>query len=122
KPVRMLAWLVVVLVAGAGVFAGLNMMYGAVAGRIREIATLQAVGYRRRAILASLIQEGMLLAAAASLLAGLVALFWLNGTAVRFTMGAFTLRVDSVALLVGCGTGLLLGVVGALPPAIKALR
>lgn len=122
KPVRMLAWLVVVLVAGAGVFAGLNMMYGAVAGRIREIATLQAVGYRRRAILASLIQEGVILAATASLLAGLVAMFWLNGMAVRFTMGAFALRVDSVALLVGCGTGLLLGIVGAIPPAIKALR
>jgi ABC-type lipoprotein release transport system permease subunit len=122
KPVRMLAWLVVALVAGAGVFAGLNMMYGAVAGRIREIATLQAVGYRRRAILASLIQEGMLLAATASLLAGLIAMFWLNGMAVRFTMGAFALRIDSVALLIGCGTGLLLGIVGAIPPAIKALR
>lgn len=122
KPVRMLAWLVVFLVAGAGVFTGLNMMYGAVAGRIREIATLQAVGYRRRAVLASLIQEGALLAAAASLLAGVIAMFWLNGMAVRFTMGAFTLRVDSVALLVGCGTGLLLGIVGAIPPAIKALR
>ena len=122
KPVRMLAWLVVFLVAAAGVFAGLNMMYGAVAGRIREIATLQAVGYRRRAVLVSLVQEGALLAAAASLLAGLVALLWLNGMAVRVTMGAFALRVDSVALLVGCGTGLLLGIVGAIPPAIKALR
>lgn len=122
KPVRMLAWMVVFLVAGAGVFAGLNMMYGAVAGRIREIATLQAVGYRRRAILLSLIQEGALLAAAASLIAGLLALTLLNGMAVRFTMGAFALRVDSVALLVGCGTGLLLGILGAIPPAIKALR
>jgi putative ABC transport system permease protein len=122
RPVQMLAWLVVLLVAGAGVFAGLNMMYGAVAGRIREIATLQAVGYRRRAVLLSLIQEGAVLAAAASLLAGLIALTWLNGKAVRFTMGAFTLNVDSVALLVGCGTGLLLGVIGAIPPAIKALR
>ena len=122
KPVRMLAWLVVFLVAGAGVFAGLNMMYGAVAGRVREIATLQAVGYRRRAILLSLVQEGALLAAAASLLAGLVALVLLNGTAVRFTMGAFVLRVDGVSLLIGCGAGLVLGIVGALPPAIKALR
>jgi len=122
KPVRMLAWLVVFLVAAAGVFAGLNMMYGAVAGRIREIATLQAVGYRRRAILVSLVQEGALLAAAASLLAGLVALLWLNGMAVRVTMGAFAIRVDSVALLIGCGTGLLLGIVGAIPPAIKALH
>ena len=122
KPVRLLAWLVVFLVAGAGIFAGLNMMYGAVAGRIREIATLQAVGYRRRAVLLSLVQEGALLAAAASLMAAMVALLWLNGTAVRFTMGAFTLRVDSVALLIGCGTGLILGIFGAIPPAIKALR
>ena len=122
RPVRMMAWLVVLLVAGAGVFAGLNMMYGAVAGRIREVATLQAVGYRRRAILLSLIQEGALLAAAASLLAGLIALVWLNGLAVRFTMGAFVLRVDSVALLVGGGAGLVLGIAGAIPPAMKALR
>ncbi|MCA9124912.1 MAG: ABC transporter permease [Planctomycetales bacterium] len=122
KPVRLLAWLVVVLVSGPGVFAGLNMMYGAVAGRIREIATLQAIGYRRRAILLSLIQEGVLLAAAASLLSGVIALSMLNGMAVRFTMGAFTLRIDSVAILVGCGVGLILGVLGAMPPALKALR
>lgn len=122
KPVRLLAWFVVVLVSGAGVFAGLNMMYGAVAGRIREIATLQAIGFRRRAILLSLVQEGVLLAAAGSLLSGLIALTMLDGMAVRFTMGAFTLRIDSVAIMIGCGVGLLLGVVGALPPALKALR
>lgn len=122
RPVRLLAWLVVLLVAGAGLFAGMNMMYGAIAGRIREIATLQAVGYRRRAILLSLIQEGVVMAAAASLLAGLFALSVLNGHAVRFTMGAFALKIDSFALIVGCGAGLILGALGALPPAIKALR
>lgn len=122
KPVRLLAWSVVVLVSGAGIFAGLNMMYGAVAGRVREIATLQAIGFRRHAILISLVQEGVLLAAAGSLLSGVIALTMLNGVAVRFTMGAFTLRIDSVAILIGCGVGLLLGVVGALPPALKALR
>ncbi|QEG00353.1 FtsX-like permease family protein [Stieleria maiorica] len=122
KPVRVLAWLVVALVSGAGVFAGLNMMYGAVAGRVREIATLQAIGFRRRAILVSLIQEAVLLAAAGSLLSGVIALALLNGMAVRFTMGAFTLRIDGVAILIGCGVGLSLGVLGALPPALKALR
>jgi putative ABC transport system permease protein len=122
KPVRLLAWLVVALVAGSGVFAGLNMMYGAVAGRVREIATLQAVGYRRRAVVVSLVQEGALLASAASLLAGMIALFWINGMAVRFTMGAFALRVDSIAILLGCGIGLFLGIVGAIPPAIRAFR
>ncbi|OYW24606.1 MAG: ABC transporter substrate-binding protein, partial [Planctomycetales bacterium 12-60-4] len=122
KPVRLLAWMVVLLVSGAGIFAGLNMMYGAVAGRVREIATLQAIGYRRRAILISLIQEGVLLSAAGSLVSGFIALTLLNGMAVRFTMGAFTLRIDGVAILIGFGVGLLLGVVGALPPALKALR
>ncbi len=121
KPVRMLAWLVVFLVAGAGVFAGLNMMYGAVAGRVREIATLQAVGYRRRAILLSLVQEGALLAAAASLLAGLVALVLLNGMAVRFTIGQRAPRRRRVAddrLRPGADAGNC----RSAPPAIRALR
>ena len=121
-PVRMLAWLVVMLVSGAGVFAGLNTMYGSVVGRVRELASLQTIGFVRRAILISLIQEGVVLAAAASLLATLVALLIVNESAVRFTMGAFALRIDERAVLIGCGVGLLLGVLGAIPPAIRALR
>lgn len=122
QPVRMLGWVVVLLVAGAGVFAGLNTMYGAVVGRVRELSTLQAVGFRRRSIAVSLIQEATLLSMTASLIAAAIALFVVNGTAVRFTMGAFGLRVDSVAIIVGCGTGLLLGLIGAIPPAVKAMR
>lgn len=121
-PVRWLAWLVVLLVSGAGVFAGLNTMYGSVMGRIRELSTLQTIGFVRRSIVVSLIQEGLLLATAASLLAAFVTLLFVNGAAVRFTMGAFTLRIDSTAVLIGCSVGVLLGVFGAIPPAIRALR
>lgn len=121
-PVRMLAWLVVLLVSGAGVFAGLNTMYGSVVGRIRELASLQTLGFVRRAIMVSLIQEGVILAAAASLVASFTALVVVNDAAVRFTMGAFSLRIDQVAVLIGCGVGLLLGVFGAIPPGIRALR
>ena len=120
--VRSLAWLVVLLVSGAGVFAGLNTMYGSVVGRISELSTLQTIGFTRRAIVVSLIQEGLLLAAAASLLAALLALVFVNGAAVRFTMGAFSLRIDSMAVLIGCAVGLSLGFFGAIPPAIRALR
>lgn len=122
RPVRILAWLVVVLVSGAGLFAGMNLMYGSVAGRVREIATLRAIGFRRRAILASVMQEGLLLAAAGSLAAGAVSLTQLNGSSVRFTMGAFSLQIDSFSILAGCSVGLLLGILGSLPPAIAALR
>lgn len=121
-PVRWLAWLVVLLVSGAGVFAGLNTMYGSVVGRIPELATLQTIGFVRRSVVVSLIQEGVLMAAAASLLAALIALVFVNGAAVRFTMGAFSLRIDSMAVLIGCAVGLSLGFFGAIPPAIRALR
>lgn len=120
-PIRMLAWLVVFLVSGAGVFAGLNTLYGSVVGRTRELSTLQTIGFLRRAIVISLIQEGILLATAASLIAALIAIIVINGISVRFTMGAFTLQIDSISLLIGCGVGLLLGLLGAIPPAIRAL-
>lgn len=121
-PVRWLAWLVVLLVSGAGVFAGLNTMYGSVVGRIPELSTLQTIGFARRAVVVSLVQEGLLMASAAALLAALLALSFVNGAEVRFTMGAFSLRIDNIAVLIGCGVGLLLGFFGAIPPAIRALR
>jgi hypothetical protein len=67
-------------------------------------------------------QEGMLLAAAASLAATGIAIALVNGVSVRFTMGAFDLRVDQVTVLIGCGVGLALGVIGAILPAIRVLR
>lgn len=122
RPVRMLGWVVVALVAGSGIFAGLNTMYGAVVGRIRELATLQALGFRRRAILLTLIQESTLLACLGSLAACAIGISLIDGAAVRFTMGAFTLRIDSLAIAMACGVAVLLGIVGALPPAVKAMR
>ena len=122
RPVRMLAWIVMWLVGGAGVFAGLNTMYGNVLGRVRELAMLQTLGYAPGAIVISVVQEGAILAAAGSLVSAGLALTLIDGMPVRFTMGAFNLNIDATALLVGCGAGLMLGVIGALPPAIRAMR
>ncbi len=122
QPVRTLMWLLVLLVSGAGVFTGLNTMYGAVVGRAAELCMLQTIGFSRRAILISLVQEGVLLAAAASLLASLLAISSVNGAAIRFTMGAFALQIDNVAVLIGCGVALLLGLLGSVPPALRAFR
>jgi putative ABC transport system permease protein len=121
RPVRLLAWAVVGLVAGAGVFAGLNTMFAAVVGRARELAALQAIGFLRRAITLSLVQESTLLATAAALVAAVTAIVLLNGAAVRLTMGAFLLRIDGTTVLWGCCAALLLGVFGAIPPAVRAM-
>ena len=122
RPIRMLAWLLVSLLGSAGVLAGLNTMHGAVVGRTKELSTLQTIGYARRAIMVSLLQEGLLLAAAASLLAAFIAIVVVNGLAVRFTMGAFTLNIDNLTVLSGCGVAFLLGLCGAIPPALRAFR
>lgn len=122
QPIRWLAWFVVILVASAGVFAGLNTMYGSVVGRISELSMLRTLGFARRAVAISLVQEALVLSLAASLFASLIAVTMINGAAVRFTMGAFQLKIDSVSVLIGCGVGFLLGILGAIPPAIRALR
>lgn len=121
-PMRSLAWLLVALVAVAGGCGAVNTMYAAVAGRVREFAALQAIGFPRRAIVASLLQESVILAAGATLAASALALALVQGVAVRFTMGAFTLQIDRSALLIGCLAGLGLGVFGAIPPAVRAFR
>lgn len=119
RPVRMVVWLVAILVSGAGVFAGMNTVHSAVVGRVREFSTLQTVGFVRRSIVLSLMQEGLVLSATASLLAAVAALVLIDGTAVRFTMGSFALSVDGVSIAIGCSVGLLLGVVGTIPPAAR---
>lgn len=121
-PVRTVAWVIIGLIGGAGAFAGLNTMYGAVVGRVREIAALQTIGFSRRAIALSIVQEGVLLASAGALLAAGGALLVVNGVAVRFTMGAFQLRVDHLAVTMGLGSGVVIGALGAIPPAIRAMR
>ncbi|MDB5340746.1 MAG: hypothetical protein JWN70_6365 [Planctomycetaceae bacterium] len=121
-PIRMVAWLIVGLMGSAGIFAGLNTMYGAVLGRVRELAMLQTVGFSRRAIVLSIVQEGLLLAMAASLLATGMAMVLLNGLAVRFTMGAFALQTDSTTVVFGLLIGIAIGVLGSLPPALRALQ
>lgn len=121
-PMRALAWLLVGLVAVAGGCGAANTMYAAVAGRVREFAALQAIGFPRRAIALSLLQESVILAAGATLAAAALALVLAQGMAVRFTMGAFTLQIDQTALLIGCMAGLGLGVFGAIPPALRAFR
>ena len=55
-------------------------------------------------------------------MACLIGLALVDGAAVRFTMGAFMLQVDSVGIAVACSVAAILGFAGALPPALKAMN
>jgi putative ABC transport system permease protein len=121
-PIRAVTWATAGLIALGGVLGGLNTMYAAFASRVRELGMLQCLGYRRLAIVWSLVQESCLATATGGLLACGAALWLLDGVAVQFSTGAFGLRIDSFVVMLGVATGLVLGVLGALPPAIRCLR
>lgn len=122
RPIRIMILVTAGLVAIGGVLGGLNTMYASFASRIREVGMLQSLGYTRRAIVASLAEESVFIAACGALLACAVALLLLDGLAVRFSMGAFALTIDSPVLLIGLATGLGVGLIGAIPPAVRCLR
>lgn len=121
-PIRAMVWATALLIASGGVLGGLNTMYAAFASRVREVGALQAIGYSRRAVVISLVQESVLAAAAGTLLAAGVALLALDGLTVPFSMGVFGLQIDAAVLTIGIAAGLVLGLVGALPPAARCLR
>jgi ABC-type antimicrobial peptide transport system permease subunit len=121
-PIQRMAWALAAMIAAAALFGGANTVNAAVQDRLRELATLRAVGYSGIAIVRSLAQESVLLAALGGIVGLLLARVALAGGAVRLAMSAFSLRVDAVAILVGFGSALLLGLLGAAPAALRLVR
>ena len=122
RPIRAITWLTAALVAVGAIFGGLNTLYAAFASRIREMGTLQAIGYGRFALLVSLLQESILATLTGTLLAMIAALLFLDGFTIPFSVGTFSLTLSPTVLIAGLSSGLLLGIVGALPPAIRCLK
>lgn len=122
KPLRVMTWITAGLIAAGAVFGGFNTLYAAFASRIRELATLQAIGYGRGAIFLSLVQESLIACLAGTLLASVTAIILLDGRTIPFSIGAFTVSVSPQVALAGLATGILLGILGAIPPAIRCLH
>lgn len=122
KPLRVMTWITAGLIAAGALFGGINTLYAAFASRVREMATLQAIGFGRGALLASLVQESTLACLAGTLLASVAALLLLDGRTVPFSIGAFTLEIGPGVALSGILTGLFLGLLGSLPPAVRCLK
>ncbi|MBL9151377.1 MAG: ABC transporter permease [Verrucomicrobiales bacterium] len=121
-PLRGMTWLTAALIGAGAVFGGLNILYAAFASRVRELATLQAIGFRRGPILFSLVQESLVTSLIGTLLAAFLAIACLEGVTVPFSIGAFHLGLPLPVIAGGMLTGILLGTLGALPPALRCLR
>lgn len=121
-PLRAVIWITAGLIAAGALFGGINTLYAAFASRVREMGTLQAIGYSRSTLLFSLIQESTLACLTGALIASALAVLVLDGLTVPFSIGAFILEVSPSVAITGMATGLSLGILGALPPAIRCLK
>jgi putative ABC transport system permease protein len=134
KQSEMLSKLIVVLgsliaaIMGVGaVFGALNTMYSAVSERSREIATLRALGFGTGSVVLSFLLEALLISFVGGVVGCLVVLP-LNGLTTgamnwqSFSHLSFAFRVSPALLGGGILFALLMGLVGGLPPAIRAAR
>ncbi len=125
-----ISYVLVVIMSLAAVFSIANTMFSVVAGRLGEIAMLRTIGFSRRHILSGLIYESVVLCTVGGALGSAACTAWLIGVgntkdmfgANTFTTMAFEIRMSG--LIVGGSLGLvvLVGVLGAIVPALRAAR
>ena len=126
-PIRILGNLITLILTVGAIFASMNTMYAAVAGRTKEIGTLRALGFRRREILASFQWESILLCGLGGIIGALLALF-ANGIQTgttsfqTFSDVSFAFTITPALMIQGVVFSLVMGLVGGFLPAWRASR
>lgn len=125
--IQFVGTIIAIFCTGAAMFAVAITMFAAVASRGREIGTLRALGFPRRSILASFLLEALVLCGMGGIL-GCLLIMPANGVSTgtanwaTFAEITFSFRFGPMLLLFGFALTLLMGLVGGLFPAIRAIR
>lgn len=123
--ITILGGLVASVMAIGAIFGALNTMYSAVAERGREIATMRALGFGAAAVVFSFVIEALIISFVGGAV-GCIAVLPLNGLTTAtmnwqtFSNMAFAFKITSGLLLGGIIFALVMGIIGGLPPAIRA--
>jgi len=123
--ITVLGGFVAAIMAIGAVFGALNTMYSAVAERGREIATMRAVGFNPGSVVLSFLFEALLISFVGGVL-GCLAVLPLNGLTTStinfqtFSNLAFAFKITFDLLWMGVLFALIMGVLGGMPPAIRA--
>jgi ABC-type lipoprotein release transport system permease subunit len=124
---RFMAFFVTIIMAVGAVFGAINTMDAMVAGRTREIALLQTLGFRPRSVLASFMLEAVFLAFLGGLL-GCVLSLPINGIRTSTTNWqsfgelTFAFRITPEIMMQGLIFAIVIGLVGGFLPARRAAK
>jgi len=119
---------IAVLMGLGAIFAALNTMYSAVSSRMREIATLRALGFGSAPVVTSVLAEALLIGLVGGTIGAIVSYFAFNGLRTStmnfatFSQLTFAFTVTPALLVQGLIWALILGFIGGLLPSLRAAR
>ena len=125
--IRILVTIVAFFMVLGATLGAMNTMFSAVASRKRELATMRALGFKRRHVLLSVVVESFFLSALAGV-AGVLMAMPVNGIAtgtanfLTFSEVAFNFTISPEVAVFAIVLAIVAGVIGGLLPAISAAR
>jgi putative ABC transport system permease protein len=125
--VRVVGIFVVFIFSFGAVLGAMITMYAQVAARTREIGTLRALGFRRRAVLVSFVAESVILGVLSGVIGCAAASLW-QLTSFRtmnfqtFSEMSFKFHMNGSVIISSMVFALVMGFAGGLLPAMRAAR
>ena len=125
--IRALGGVIVFFFTGGAILGAMITMYAQVAGRVREIGTLRALGFRRRTVLGSFLIESLMLSVLGAVVGCIFAAIFstLSFTTTNFssfTEIKFRFHFDLMVAAKAVFFAILMGLLGGLLPAARAAR
>ena len=123
--IRFVGWPLAITMA-IGAFAGAwNTMYSSVDARMREIATLRAIGFSGAAAATGTMIESLVLSALGGLIGTAAIYLMFNGASASalgsgFTQVVFSFAVTGQSVIAGMAMAVIIGFLGGLVPAIRS--
>lgn len=125
--IKVLVTIVTFFMVLGATLGAMNTMFSAIASRKRELATMRALGFKRRDVLLSVVIEAIVVSGIAGIVGVLLALP-VNGIAtgtanfITFSEVAFNFNISPGVVYFAIGLSIVAGVIGGLLPAISAAR
>lgn len=125
--IRILVTIVTFFMVLGATLGAMNTMFSAVASRKRELATMRALGFKRRDVLLSVVIEAIVVSGVAGIV-GVILALPVNGIAtgtanfITFSEVAFNFNISTEVAMFAIGLAIVAGVIGGLLPAISAAR